>query len=492
MQASDGQGRTGRGGADVVVVGGGIAGLAAAWYLSERAGRRVTVLEASPRVGGKLHASNVAGASVDEGAESLLVRRPEGLALARDLGLGDELVAPATLHASVVRRGRLHPLPRGQVMGVPADLTALARSGLLTVPELARTTLDHLLPRTPMGEDVAIGRQVRARLGAAVVDQLVEPLLGGVYAGHADELSFDMTVPALFAAATRTRSLLRAAAGLRRASTSAVEGSDTSAQVFASLPGGLARLVDRLVERLAERGVSLLTRTTARELRRTETGWALVVGAASAPRTMSADAVVLATPSAPASRLLAGVAPAAAAELAAIDYASMAIITLAYPRAAFARMPAGSGFLVPPREGRLVKAATFSSSKWGWYAEAAPGTVVVRLSVGRHGEAAALQRDDADLAAAAAAELGEIAGVSGPPVEIRVTRWGGALPQYAVGHRARVRRARAAIAEHPGLAVCGAAYDGIGIPACIGSARAAVAQLDRAVPEPLGGLGTTR
>jgi oxygen-dependent protoporphyrinogen oxidase len=397
--------------------------------------------------------------------------------LAAEIGLADDLVAPATTAASIWSRGRMRRLPSGQVMGVPADLGSLAESGLLTTAELARATCDRWLPRTPVEGDLAVGRYVRSRLGHAVVDRLVEPLLGGVYAGRADELSFDMTVPQLFAAARGERSLLQAAAQVRAASTG-------DGQVFASLPGGLARLADRLVAALRDRGVQVRTGETVRGLQRRGDGWTLVVGETRQARAVAADAVVLALPARPAARLLAEVVPAAAAELAAVGYASMAIVTLAYPHLAFPRVPRGSGFLVPAVDRRLVKAATFSSSKWGWYAGTTPGLVLVRLSIGRHGDEAELQRDDAELVAGAAADLAAATGVTGPAWDSRVTRWGGALPQYAVGHRAMVARVRAAVAGHPGLAVCGAAYDGVGIPACIGSARAAAVQVGRSRKRP--------
>jgi oxygen-dependent protoporphyrinogen oxidase len=184
---------------------------------------------------------------------------------------------------------------------------------------------------------------------------------------------------------------------------------------------------------------------------------------------MDADAVIVALPPRPAGRLLSGEVPAAATDLAGIESASLAIVTLAYPRRIRARLPRGTGFLVPPVEDRLVKAATFSSSKWSWYGGA--DLVLVRLSIGRYAEERDLQRDDDELAMLAARDLAEITGIDGRPVEARVTRWGGALPQYTVGHVHRVARIRAAVAQLPGLAVCGAAYDGVGVAACVASSR---------------------
>ncbi|UBU10690.1 protoporphyrinogen oxidase [Nonomuraea gerenzanensis] len=453
--------------AHVVIVGAGISGLAAAWYLRQSAGDhiRVTVLEGSPRIGGKLHASEVAGVSVDAGAESMLARRPEGKELARAVGLGDELVFPGTLSSAVYSRGELRHLPKGQIMGVPSDLTELAKSGIVSPGGLLRVPLDQILPPTLVRTDVSVAAYIRARMGAEVVDRLVEPLLGGVYAGRADMLSLEATMPRVAAVARSERSLLSAARHL------AAETPKDAGPVFTSLRGGIGTLPEA-VAKASEADVR--TGVTVRELHRTETGWRLVTGPVPRPEVIEADAVILATPGAAASRLLKSEVPKAAAELARIQYASMAVITLAYPVDAFPEPPGTSGYLVPPVERRPVKAVTFSSVKWPHLTK---DLVILRCSVGRIGEEHLLQRDDAELVSLAMAEMGDVMGVRGLPVDTRVTRWGGGLPQYNVGHLDRVARVRAAVAVEPGLAVCGAAYDGIGIPACVGTARTAAARI---------------
>ncbi|TDD68535.1 protoporphyrinogen oxidase [Actinomadura rubrisoli] len=457
-----------------VVVGGGIAGLAAARVLA-RSGVRVTVLEGSPRIGGKLRVSEIAGLAVDEGAESMLARRPEGLDLVRDLGRSGDLVNPGTTSSAILSRGALRRIPSGQVMGVPSDLRALASSQVLSPAGLARVPLDLVLPGTPRGADVSVAGFIGARVGREVVDRLVEPLLGGVYAGRAEELSFDATLPAVAAAARAHRSLISAVQGIRQAAPK------DPGPVFASLPDGLGTLPHLVAEDIAAAGGTIRTGATVRELRRRPDGWRLTVGSARAPEYLDADAVVIAVPAAPASRLLAYQVPAAARELARIEYASMAIITLAYRPGAFPRLPKGSGYLVPAVEnearGSEVKAVTFSSVKWPHLRARDPGLIAVRCSIGRFGEEHTLQRTDEELKAAATAELAATCGVTGLPVETRVTRWGGGLPQYTVGHADRVARVRAAVAGEPGLAVAGAAYDGLGIPACVASARAAAARV---------------
>ncbi|MGW3988470.1 protoporphyrinogen oxidase [Streptomyces sp. NPDC004830] len=450
----------------VVVVGAGIAGLAAAHRLLQR-GARVTVLEASGRVGGKLLPGEVAGARVDLGAESMLARRPEAVELAREVGLTDHLQPPATATASLWTRGALRPMPKGHVMGVPG--TAAALSGVLSEEGLARIGRDAELPRTEVGDDVAVGAYVAARLGREVVDRLVEPLLGGVYAGDAYRISLRSAVPQLFQVARTHTSLTE---GVREIQQRAAAARQTG-PVFTGLRGGVGTLPLAVAESVRARGGEILTGTPVTRLRRTPEGdWEV----ASGERSWRADAVIVAVPAPAAARLLRAESPAAAAELDAVEYASMALVTLAYRREE-AALPEGSGFLVPPVDGRTIKASTFASHKWGWIAEENPGLLLVRTSVGRHGETEILERDDAELVEVSRRDLKEATGLDTAPVATRVTRWDGGLPQYPVGHHARVARIREHVAALPGLAVCGAPYDGVGIPACIASARAAVDQV---------------
>jgi len=488
----------------VVIVGGGIAGLAAAFFLRDR-GAEVSVLEGSPRIGGKLAVSEVAGIAVDEGAEALLARRPEGVDLIGAVGLADQLEYPGTTTSRIWSRGRFRALPGRQFMGVPADLDEVERSGLLSPEGMARAREDGTLPATARDGDVSVAGYVGARFGAELVDRLVDPLLGGVYAGRCDRLSFAAALPGLAQAARLRPSLAEAAAALlgpaagqEPARAAGGAPATPAGPVFTTLAAGLGTLPAALAR---ASGAVVRTGAMVRELARTPDGWRLTVGSARAPELIDADAVVLALPARPASRLLAGAGPgsagAAASALAEIDYASMAIVTLAYPAPAFSEPITGSGYLVPAVDGRPVKAVTFSTVKWphltGMPDAAAaalarsgernrePGAGsalhVVRCSVGRIGEEAVLQRDDGDLAALAAADLAAATGVTGAPVASRVSRWGGGLPQYSVGHLDRVRRIRDNVASLPGLAVCGAAYDGVGIPACIASARLAADQL---------------
>ncbi|MEU8842805.1 protoporphyrinogen oxidase [Streptomyces roseus] len=449
-----------------VVIGGGIAGLAAAHRLLAD-GLRVTLLEAGPRLGGKLFAGELAGAPVDLGAESVLARRPEALELARAVGLGEALQPPATATAHLWTRGALRPMPRGHVMGVPGDLAPLAASGVLSPEGLARIEAERELAPTEIGEDVAVGEYVAARLGHEVVDRLVEPLLGGVYAGNAYRISMRAAVPQLFEAARRHASL---GEGVRELQDRAAgqQAGQAGRPVFSGIDGGIGRLPLAVAEACRAAGARIATGTPVRGLLRTAGGWKVVTDAAA----IEADAVVLALPAGPAARLLEALAPAAATELRSVEYASMALVTMAFRRS---ELPAAitdggaSGFLVPPVDGRTIKASTFSSNKWAW-AGADPELFLLRTSVGRYGDEGDLGREDCELVDVSLRDLGEAVGLAARPLASTVTRWDAGLPQYPVGHLARVERIRSAVAALPGLAVCGALYDGVGIPACIASA----------------------
>lgn len=452
----------------VVIVGAGISGLAAAHAIGRSA--RVTVVDGASRIGGKLATSEVGGVPVDAGAEAMLARSEEGIALATAVGLGDRIVHPATTSASLLIDGRLRPIPRGTLMGVPADIAAIRETGVLSEAAMGRLADDPAGP--PLGEDASVGSVVGGRLGREVVDRLVDPLLGGVYAGRADVLSLQATVPAL-ARALRLRGSVVASARAAMAAAPRREG-----PVFATLRGGLGTLVPAVAR---ASGAEFRLGLTVREIERTPTGFRLVAGPVPEPTVIEADAVIVAAPASKAARMLAGVAPLAAHELSRIEYANIALVTLAYPRI---ELPAGSGVLVPASEGYAVKALTFSSQKWH---HLAGESTIVRASMGRHGDNSALQVDDADLARRATDEIAAMTGVSVAPIDQRVTRWGGGLPQYAVGHLDRVRRIQAAVEGVPGLAVCGAAYEGVGVPACIRSGQQAAARVLADMADRIGG-----
>jgi oxygen-dependent protoporphyrinogen oxidase len=466
----------------IAVIGGGISGLAAARRVAElRPDAEVLVLEAADRVGGKLRREQVGGAWVDVGAEAMLARRPEGVAAIAEAGLAADLISPLTTAALLRNRGQNRPLPPRTLIGIPSDAVALRASGLLTEESLERIEQEPDSPAMPaLTDDISVGDLVQRRFGAEVVDRLVDPLLGGVYAGRAREISLQASVAGLAqrlsvdggSLLTATASVVAAAGGPTTSPTASPATSQPA--VFASVAGGLARLPQELA---ASPRLTVQTGRTVRSIRRTPSGFSLALGPAGRTARadtyeLAADAVIVAVPAAKSAQLLSALAPAAAAELSAIETASMAIVTLAFDDAQELALPPGSGILIPSIEGLSVKAMTFSSQKWpGVGAES--GVRLMRASLGRAGEEWALQREDSELVATVLAELRAITGVSRMPVDTHVQRWGGALPQYEVGHLRRVARIRRAVAEVKGLAVCGATYDGVGIPACVAAAHAA-------------------
>ncbi len=491
-------------GSRVIIVGGGIAGLACAWDLSRALpDATITLVDAADRPGGKLRREPVAGVALDVGAESMLARRPEALDLMSELGLDEEVVHPVTTSAAIWSRGDLHPLPKGTLMGIPSP--ASSALGILSPEEVQRAEAEKPWDGGDF-EDVSVGDYVASCLGDPVVDRLVEPLLGGVYAGQARSLSLHACLPQVFEATRRGASLTEtaAAAAVSAQATPAAQAASparaasvdagTPTPVFAGLDGGVGRLAEALTDGLRAAGVTIRSGTIARELHRSpddEGGWSVVVGPRPRPEQLSADAVVVAVPAAPAGRLLAPHLPDAARALREIEYASMAIITLAVGAEGPETVPLqGSGFLVPAVEGRTIKASTFSSTKWGWTAQAAGDLSFLRASVGRYGETTDLQRPDDELVAIAVAEVSEALGHQLPRiVDSHVQRWGGALPQYSVGHLDRVARIRAAAATAPGLELAGAAYQGVGIPACIASGRSAARAVVTHLRTRAGGAG---
>jgi oxygen-dependent protoporphyrinogen oxidase len=431
----------------VIVVGAGIAGLTAARDLSLK-GHRVTVLEASDRVGGKIRGESVAGQMVDVGAEAMLNRRPEGVSLAQELGL--EVVHPTDAKSSIWSRGALRPIPRS-IMGVPLDLAALEASGVLSEETLEVVRREPTLPPAKTDEDISVGDFIASRFGDETADRLSDPLLAGVYAGHARSISVKAAAPQLFMLAEKG-SLLEAAAALP----------NSSVPVFAGINGGMSGLPAALAE-----GLDVRLDTPVDTVTRTLQGFLVEIG----DEVEAADAVVVATPAPVAARLLRSTAPAVARELSEIETASVAVVTFAFPELP-ASLAGKSGFLVPPVEECAIKASTFSFAKWAWVGERGN---YLRTSIGRHGEPPS--DDDDRLVADSLAALAEIAGITATPSDVHVQRWTDALPQYPVGHLDRVARIRQGLRGVPGLVLAGASYDGVGIPATIASAHRAAEDL---------------
>lgn len=453
----------------VVVVGGGITGLTTAWFLRDQA--RVTVLEADDRLGGKIRTTSLADVPVEEGPDTFLARVPHARDLAVALGLGDDLVQPATGRAFVWSRGRLRPLPGGQVLGVPVALGPLARSGVLGPGAMARAGLDLVLPRSRPGlsADPSVADVIGARMGRVVVDRLVEPLVGGINAGRADDLSLAATAPQLAEAAASSRSLIL---GLRRNRRRQATHAPTG-PLFLGVTGGLGRLVDRLAAALREAGIDIRSGLGVKAVEPDGVGGYRVV---TSDGVVEAEAVVVTVPAFAAAPLLRGTAPAVADDLERIRYASVAVATLAYRPEDLPSPLDGAGFLMPRVERRLMTACTWSTSKWP--ALAASGLVLVRASAGRSGDDRPADLDDAELVAHLHRELSDVMGMRQPPVTHLVSRWPNGFPQYQPGHQRRVDRIDASLATAmPGVTLAGAAYRGLGIAACIRQAEEAASTL---------------
>jgi oxygen-dependent protoporphyrinogen oxidase len=453
---------------DLAVVGGGISGLVAAWAGMQQ-GADVVVLEAADAPGGKLRTSPVAGIEIDEGADAFLARVPEAVRLCRELGLSDDLVSPATGTAYVWTDGALRRLPSEQLLGVPTDLDAVAASGILTAAGAERARADLTAPDDAPSGDEAIGALVRRRLGDEVLDRLVAPLLGGIWAGNCDLLSVRVAAANLAAARDRDASLIRGAAALRA---EAVEQGAADSPVFLAPRGGVARLVDALAERLGER---LRCGAPVSSLEPDGAGWRLTAGDGGGPAAhrrlpVLADRVVLATPAYVTARLLASPAPEVAAFLSGIDYASVVLTVLLVPREGIDHPLDGSGFLVPQSSGRLLTACSWMTSKWA-HLGIDPSTVILRASAGRAGDERALAATDEELVVALVADLRDTMGLHAAPTAVRVTRWERSFPQPRPGHLDALASAERALAERArGLTMAGAWELGIGIPACIRAA----------------------
>jgi oxygen-dependent protoporphyrinogen oxidase len=459
----------------VVVVGGGVSGLATAYFLTSDARHppEVSVLEARPRTGGWVRTDRLAGLAIDTGPDSLLVRAPLVDALLTELGLDGARRQVSSDGAYIWARGRLRRLPRGSVFGVPNRIGSLVRSGVVSPLGLLRAGADLVLPRgagTAGQEDPTIEQLIRPRLGRQVFENLVEPLLGGVHAGRASTLSARSAVPDVAALAAAHRSLFLAARG--------APPRTGGGPGLVGLDGGMSRLVEALEGALAERGVRLrcvaevvaLT-STDRDDRR---GYRVVtVGG----EPVEADDVVLATPAWRTAELLAQVAPAAAGAAAGIGYAGVATVSLAYHPGDLPGPLVGTGFLVPPAQGRLLVGCTWLTSKWPQLSGAP--VVVLRAMVGRDDDQRWAGMDDAELLARVRGELAEAIGVRAEPAAHLVRRMPRAMPQYAVGHADRVAALEAGLAARgdvlggglSGLWVTGAGYRGPGLASCISAAR---------------------
>ncbi len=448
------------------IVGGGISGLCAAYDL-HNAGWDIVVHEASDRLGGKIWSSPVGDRIVDSGPDTFLARVPQGIQLCDELGLRDELVAPVSpVPAYFHRDGELCPIPAGTVLGVPTDLDALAASGAVSAAGVARAAEDLTLPATDLydaaGSDVSVGAFCRARLGDEVTERLIDPLIGGINASDIDRLSLRSGAPQLWNAAQHHRSLIEGLRALRPSVGATLGSAGTNEPVFLSLPGGLDRIIGELASRLPAEAIHLDSPVTDLAALRIDGS--------------SVDHVIVGTPANVAAELVRPLSPGTADLLATIEYASVAQATIELPIDAVDPILDASGILFPRVDGGVMTASTWFSTKWAHYAR--PDHVLLRLTSGRFGDTRALEFDDAGLVDHLLGELRAVIDITASPSAVRVHRWIDAFPQYTPGHADRIDSIMQTLADDaPSIHLVGAAYRGIGIPACIEGGRSLAARL---------------
>lgn len=453
-----------------LVIGGGITGLTAARDL-QRAGIPTILVEASQRLGGKIATEVADGFVIELGPDAMLTTRPAAVALARELGLGDELLGvsePRSVH--ILRDGQPVPMPEGIGLVLPSRALPFIRTRLFSWPEKLRMGADLVMPRRLGVDDVSVGQFLRGRLGPALVSRLAGPLVGGIYGTSIDELSLDAVVPTLRTAERDHRSLILAglADGRRmRARQKSAPAHSKPLGIFASLRGGLGQLVSSLERDIAAetvlRGVSVdrLSRPGASYRAQLSDG-----------RILDVDGVVVTTPGATTAALLGGVAPAASAAVRSVPHGSTSVVNFAYRLEQFPIPPEGHGWLIPANEGLPLSALTWTSNKWAGRTPA--GMMLVRAFLPNQPTAGQTLDNLVDLARSS---IERLTGVRGAPELIRPQAYVGTMPRYTVGHLARVQKAEAEVAALPRLALAGAMHRGVGLPDCIDSGHAAAQKL---------------
>ena len=457
----------------VVIVGGGISGLATAFALQEQASvaglsLRCTVLESSPAWGGKIVTHRIGELTTEAGPDSFLSQKQAGLELCRKLGLTDQLINTneTAKRAFVLSRGRLHELPEGLITFVPKQLGPFLRSGLLSWTGLARMGLDVVMPRGPADGDESLASFFRRRFGSQAFERVLEPLMAGIYAGDADQMSVKATFPRFVELEQEYGSIIRGMMAAKKKQPP-VPASGHKRTMFVSLRNGLGDLVTALTARLAQQGVDLRggCQVDALRVRSHQPGrwmYDLILNDGSA---LSTEALVLATPAYVSAELLRPLTPIAGGLLEMIPYASTATVAMAFPAQAVAGVVEGFGFIVPRAEARDLIAATWTSLKWPHRAPA--DQVLIRCYVGGVGREAILQLNDDQLIAKIRADLAALCGIKAAPTYVEVNRWWKAMPQYTIGHLDRLTQLDAALSRYGGLVLTGAGYRGVGIPDCI-------------------------
>ncbi len=457
----------------VVIVGGGISGLATSYALMEEAENtqtavQCTVVEREPRWGGKILTHVTDNYLIEGGADSFLTSKPWALELCRTLGLQDQLISTNSQHNQIFSfcRGALRELPQGLLAFRPRRVDTLVSSGLLSWGGMLRMAAERFWPRRdPWPADESLGEFFRRRFGTEAFENLIEPLVAGIYAGDADELSIESTFPRFRELEREHGSVIK---GMRKALANAPappRSSGEATTMFMSLRGGLGELIRTLVEALRERGVGLIGGVECLDIQPQALESGVFHVMLDNGDRLPADAVVLATPAYQTARLLRAFQPEAAGLLDGIPYASTATISMAYPAESIGSKIRGFGFVVPRKEQRRLLAATWTSLKWPDRSRA--GETLIRCYIGGRGRETVLEQDDSSLVECVRGELTSMVGITTAPTYTEVHRWKQGMPQYVLGHRDRLAKVQEQLANSPGLYVTGAGMYGIGIPDCI-------------------------
>jgi oxygen-dependent protoporphyrinogen oxidase len=457
----------------LVVVGGGVAGLAAAHRATELARERgraldLTVLEARDRLGGTIETQRVDGFTIEAGPDSFLSEKPWALALCRRLGVEDQLLRTDDRHRKVYvwRAGGLHPLPDGFQLLAPTQFAPFLATSLFSWPGKLRMAMDLVLPRGGTGNDESLGAFVRRRLGAEALERVAQPLVAGIYIADPDDLSLAATMPRFLELEQRERSLIL---GLWRATKHVPQPGTSGARwsLFVTFKDGMRQMVDALASRLPEGAVQLKVRVSGLERAGAGSGWRVATSAGA----LSADIVIVASETHATARLLRYVDPQISTLLGEIPYASSVTVSFGYRRADIPHPLDAFGFVVPRTERRALMAATFSSVKYPGRAPA--GDVLVRCFLGGALDGGSLDRSDDELIGRARGELGAALGIAAAPRLTRLFRHPASMPQYRVGHLARIETVERRVAALPGLFLAGGGYRGVGIADCVRSGEAA-------------------
>jgi protoporphyrinogen oxidase len=484
----------------IAIIGGGIAGLAAAYELEKvrKTGASVayTLFEARERLGGSLSSEIVNGAVIERGPDSFLTEKPAAAELCRELGLGDQLIPSndANRKTYILVRNRLVALPDGLMFLVPTKLVPTALTPLFSFSTKIRMALELLHPPRPSGlEDEAVADLVERHYGAEAVNRLADPLLSGIYGGDATQLSARTVLPRLVEMETQygslTRGMLAAHRKMRAMARTAQNTSNgkpaaprAPRAIFTALRGGMQQLVDALTAQLDPASIRVSTPVNA--IAKNGSGWAIETACGQE----NYDAVIFASPAWAVGKLLAPVDPVLGEDLSTVPYSSSITVNLIYDEKKLGTLPEGFGFLVPAVEGRAMLACTFAQRKF--LGRTPPGKAVFRAFLGGIRNEHLMTEPDDKLVATVRRELSEILGArivnaATEPEYTQVTRWRRAMAQYSVGHQGRIARVTEHIAALPGLRLAGNAYDGIGIPDCIRLGRKAAKELAAGVQSPI-------